>query len=607
MNRRNLLRFASAATLLQLPGRHARAAAIGERAVSGSRRTRPGDPSWPSATRWAELDRRVDGRLVEVHSPLADCVAKPDGQACRDLFAHLKNPYYIHDQVGLTQTCGWVDAWSYAPSVYAVVARTATHVAAAVDFARAHNLRLVVKGGGHSYQGTSNAPDSLLVWTRDMADVVMHDAFVARGCERSAQAVPAVSVGAGAIWMHVYDAVSAAGNRYVQGGGCATVGVAGLVQSGGFGSFSKNFGTAAGGLVEAEVVTADGVVRVVNACREPDLFWALRGGGGGTFGIVTRVTLRTHTLPDSFGGVSATIQATSDASFRELIGRFVAFYREHLFNAHWGEVVDFTGDNRLRVGMVFQGLTQQQATEAWEPFIASVRESPDRFVMAAPPAVIAIPARRFWDPSFLLKYGGAFVVADERPGASPRDLFWRADQGQVGQYLYGYTSAWLPESLLSQANRAHVADALFVATRHWTISLHFNKGLAGARETAIADALRTAMNPQVLHAFALAISGAEGPPAHPSIRGHAPDVARGRAERRRIDAAMSALRRVAPDAGSYVAESDYFADGWQRAYWGENHARLRTIKARYDPHGLFVVHHGVGSEDWSQDGFTRRA
>ena len=158
MNRRNLLRFASAAPLLGLPGAHPLAANGGRTPMPGFRRSRPGDSSWPSAARWAELDRRVDGRLVEVKSPLADCVAQPDAGACRDLFEHLKNPYYLHDQVGMTQTCGWVDAWSFAPSVYAVVPRTAKHVAAAVDFARVHNVRLVVKGGGHSYQGTSNAP-----------------------------------------------------------------------------------------------------------------------------------------------------------------------------------------------------------------------------------------------------------------------------------------------------------------------------------------------------------------------------------------------------------------------------------------------------------------
>ena len=61
-----------------------------------------------------------------------------------------------------------------------------------------------------------------------------------------------------------------------------TVGLAGLIQSGGFGSFSKHYGTAARSLLEAEVVTADGQIRVANACTNPDLFWALKGGGGGT-------------------------------------------------------------------------------------------------------------------------------------------------------------------------------------------------------------------------------------------------------------------------------------------------------------------------------------
>src|ERR1700754_4569084 len=85
--------------------------------------------------------------------------------------------------------------------------------------------------------------------------------------------------------------------RYVQGGGCASLGVAGPVQGGGFGSFSKRYGLAAASLLQAEIVTADGVTRTVNACQDPDLFWALKGGGGGSFGVVTRLTLQTHDLP----------------------------------------------------------------------------------------------------------------------------------------------------------------------------------------------------------------------------------------------------------------------------------------------------------------------
>ena len=119
--------------------------------------------------------------------------------------------------------------------------------------------------------------------------------------------------------------------RYVQGGGCTTVGVAGLVQGGGFGSFSKGFGTGAASLLEAEVVTADGQVRIANACTTPDLVWALKGGGGGTFGVVTRLTLATHELPATFGAVDASLTAASDASaYRELVAQVMSFCRDSL-------------------------------------------------------------------------------------------------------------------------------------------------------------------------------------------------------------------------------------------------------------------------------------
>ena len=73
-----------------------------------------------------------------------------------------------------------------------------------------------------------------------------------------------------------------------------------------------------------------------------------------------------------------------------------------------------------------------------------------------------------------------------------------------------------------------------------------------------------------------------------------------------MDRATAILRALAPDAGSYVSESNFFDRDWRQHYWGANYPRLAAIKAKYDPDGLFTVHHGVGSEAWSDDGFTRR-
>ena len=224
MNRRTLLRRAAALAFLPVLPKPLRAA-ISENAPV--RRVRPGDPSWPSEASWTELNEDVGGRLIRMNSPLSVCREAPDGAACGDLFRELKNPYYIGDNVALTQTAGWVDAWESQPSVYAVAAETTGDVVAAVNFARDNNLRLVVKGGGHSYLGRSNAPDSLLIWTRRMNAISLHDDFTPQGCAPRQPPQSAVTIGPGAIWMHTYNAVTTRGGRYVQGGGCGTVGVAG--------------------------------------------------------------------------------------------------------------------------------------------------------------------------------------------------------------------------------------------------------------------------------------------------------------------------------------------------------------------------------------------
>jgi FAD/FMN-containing dehydrogenase len=576
-------------------------------AVAASRplsRVRPGDPAWPSEASWSRLGRQVGGRLVKVRSPLAACLEAPSSPHCAQVFKGLRNPYYLGDEIGLTQSLGWVDAWTSRPSAYAVAVQTTEDIVAAIDFARENNLRLAVKGGGHSYQGTSNAADSLLIWTRGMNAVALHDAFLGAGCAARDRPQPAVTVEAGAIWGQVYDAVTTRAGRYVQGGGCMTVGVAGLIQSGGFGSFSKAYGMAAASLLEAEIVTADGAVRIANACTHPDLFWGIKGGGGGSLGVVTRLTLRTHDLPAFFGAVFMTIQATSDAAFRRLVGEAVGFYGERLLNPHWGEQIALQPGNVLVVAMVFQGLDQQQAEAIWRPFFDWLAGSPRDFTIVSGPMVLAAPARHFWDPAFLRKLPG-LVLVDDRPGAPAANVFWAGNLGEAGQVLHGYQSAWLPVALLRKDQQGRLSDALVAASRHWSVSLHVNKGLAGAPGEAIDAARDTATNPAVLDAFALLISGAEGPPAYPGILGHEPDLATARRNAGAIEKAMDEVRRLLPNAGSYVAESNFFEEAWRESFWGSNYARLLAVKDKYDPDGLFVVHHGVGSERWSADGFTR--
>jgi len=625
MNRRAFLKAIGSAALLlpMLPSR--------VWANTSFTRRRPSDATWPSDAAWKRLKDAVGGNLIRVDFPLSTLKTDPNSDAAKQLVENLQNPYYIGDEPGLTQTLGWVDAWATHPSIYAVAARNANDIAEAVNFARENNLRLAVKGGGHSYQGTSNAPDSLLIWTRHIRDITMHDAFVPQGCERTMQPQSAVTLGAGTIWLDAYDAVTTKGGRYVQGGGCTTVGVAGLIQSGGFGSFSKHYGLAAASLVEAEVVTADGRIRIANACTNPDLYWALKGGGGGTYGVVSKLTLRTHDLPEFFGSANLNVKASSDDAYRRLIREFVSFYREHLFNDHWGEQAHFDADNALEIRMVSQGLDTEQSKKVWQPFLDWVGRSPDEYSIKGQPTIVSLPARGMWDVKWwkehwpellfpnpngnrliglldrLLSYipWQPAMRLDKRPGAPPNEAWWVGDAGQVGWFIWGFESLWMPASLLESDAQERLANALFEGSRHSGIELHFNKGLSGAPPDAIAAAEDTATNPSVLSAFALAIvSNAQGL-AYPGIPGHEPSVEEGRKAAQRIDKSIEHLRAVAPDGGAYVSESNYFEKNWHQAYWGSNYSRLLEIKRKYDPDELFIVHNGVGSDQWSADGFTK--
>ena len=563
-------------------------------------RVRPHDALWPSPAQWAVLHDCGGGRLIRVHSPFSGCGRGAAHRACRYAIT------YLRDEPGLTQRSGDAGARISRPSAYAVRARDAADVAAAVEFARQHRLLPVIKSAGHRYQRTSDAPDSLLIGTRDMDRITIEESFqpVGRASERPHTAV---SIAAGAVWMDAYHAVTTVAGRYVQGGDCATVGVAGLVQSGGFGSFSKHFGTRAAALLRAEVATAGGGIRRVNANRDADLFWPLKGVGG-TFGVVTGVWLRVRELPDQCAAVFATIPAHSDAAFRRVIDRFTLSCRENLINPHWGETVTFHRDRELTLWRVPSGRTRAPMEAPWGPFFTWVRAAPQDLQLQAsllgPTLIGAIPARHGWDARFWERERPGTMTPDPRPGAPTYHPWWMGDGAQAGAFVHGHASRWLPRALLDEPQRERLADALFDASRRWDVTRHFRKGLAEAPRKAVEAARDTAMNPAALDAFALAILRAGGPSTFPALPGANADLTVAHREAPAITRSSGIRRRIVPGGGSYVSESDYFHADWQHAFCSAHYPGLSAVKMKYDPASLFFLHHGVGSEYRSADGFS---
>jgi FAD/FMN-containing dehydrogenase len=159
---------------------------------------------------------------------------------------------------------------------------SAKDVATTFAFAQDHGIRVAIRSGGHSYPGWSAGNGALVLDVRPLDHVSL------RGTT--------ATIGAGASLVQVYDGLGTRG-RGVAGGSCPTVGIAGLTQGGGVGVLTRAHGLTCDGVTGMEVVLADGRVVTASADEAPDLFWALRGGGGGHLGVVTSFTMRTFAAP----------------------------------------------------------------------------------------------------------------------------------------------------------------------------------------------------------------------------------------------------------------------------------------------------------------------
>jgi len=560
---------------------------------TASRASGAGHADWPAVAEWDRLKEEVGGRLIRVKPAIEACLEAPGGPACAARLKSMSNPFFVETQPGATILTGWYEAWESEPSAYAVAVEGPEDVAAAVRFAAKHGVKLVVKGTGHDYLGRSSAPKSLLVWTRPHRAIEVLPEFRPEGSPRSTEPVAAMRIQAGANWGEACHIATRHG-LFVQGGYCATVGAAGgFVQGGGFGPFTKMFGTGASNALEYQVVLANGDIVVANDYQHPDLYWALRGGGGGTFGIATHTVLRAHPMPSHYGLMFATIQAPSDAGYKRLVAHLVAVYRESFSNRHWSIQFELGPSNALSMWGFSVGLEETAAREAWEPLLTWARGQGDGTYQTTT-AWHYNPFPTMWSADWWKAHDPSFIFVDDNP-ENPAPMDYASAASQASAYVTAHHSRYIPASSFDASAQQPLAEALFEASRQHPFHFQTYKGLAESSQEVRAQAGNTSMHPAVLDATALLIISDLQKARFPGLPGHEPDRVAAAAAQAGAQAATEPLWRLLP-AATYPNEADYHETGWQALGWGPNYPRLLEIKRKYDPNNLFSVHHGVGSE-----------
>ncbi|KAG8719865.1 hypothetical protein FRC09_010510 [Ceratobasidium sp. 395] len=264
----------------------------------------------PSSEIWSNFNASINERRVASRPPAWPC-HDPDcyEAAYANVKANWNNSFWRVDQAGAMQDLIWE---SLDCDINTPRNEHASRDSKAFLFAGKYNLRLVIKNTGHDYLGRSSRIGSLSIWTRQLKGIKSTRSFAAAGC-KPGSGVPTVTQGAAETWLDVYEAADDH-NVMVVGGSANSVGtVGGWLQGGGHGPLASLYD-----ILQVTVVKTDGKVVIANACRNKDLFWALRGGGGGTYGVVLDAAYKTHPFLDSIVGLGLSANVTDTQQLAEL-------------------------------------------------------------------------------------------------------------------------------------------------------------------------------------------------------------------------------------------------------------------------------------------------
>ncbi|KUI53150.1 6-hydroxy-D-nicotine oxidase [Cytospora mali] len=530
----------------------------------------PGDAQWPGEAAWAQLNVTVGGRLV---------AGKPLGQSCFEADfnvtkcdaiksewtdvqpyitdpVNIMSPYWVNNSCnpffGPNSTCTLGDLANYAIRV-----EDPQDAAAGVNFAQKKNIRLTIKNTGHDVLGRSGGKGSLGLWTHNLKNITFLE------YSSPNYTGPAARLGAGVEYSDVQQIASKNGLR-VLGGSCPTVGiVGGFTQGGGHGPLAAAYGLGADQVLEWEVVTADGQHTTASPAQNPDLFWAMRGGGPGNYAVALSVTVKAYS-DGPVAGAGFRLVKDIDNSYWEAISAFLRYLL--VLDTIKGYMSGFTiTATAFELGFTLRpdATSAENATAPLAPLMAELDAL--NVTLTNYTAILSDNYADWFDTWAARLTSATNVGGGGRliPRAAVRDNLTAVvgvlrdiieNSTEVGGIGISGLAVNVTEARVGPA-AAPGASAVLPAWRDALFQLIFAYRIATDADW---DTLSTGQ------AFA--------------------------------NEKQDELRAVTPGGGAYMNEATWDNPNWKEDYFGSNYARLLAIKAEYDPNNLFWAEAAVGSD-----------
>ncbi|NQZ21617.1 MAG: FAD-binding oxidoreductase [Colwellia sp.] len=410
----------------------------------------------------------------------------------------------------------------------------------ALSFVQRNNLHVTSRCGGHGYTGNSTTTGLVLDLT------LLNTITISNGT---------VTIGGGARLVDVYDQLTARGVA-IPLGSCLSVGISGLTLGGGIGVVDRAYGLTCDNLLSAEVITADGTKVTCSATQEPDLYWALRGGGGGNFAIVSNFTFKTHATKD----ITVFEASYAFADFEAVMAQWQTLSQAWP-NEMWAQVIPNWMNSTATVSIrAFCLNTVAQARPYWQLFINSIN------AVANSTSVSTNTYRNVMLGTCENTIAACHLSSQFPQGTMPRSAFAASSD---------FFHQTVPP-LGIQTLKTFIEESIANSNLGMIIFNTMGGAIDELSQSDTAFIHRNALFSAEYYTYLPTNSSNDTIDQSQKWQNSFRDV-------------------MAPwsSGGAYVNYLDAYIEDWQQAYYGDNYTKLAQVKRKYDQDRIFTMLQGV--------------